>query len=122
MSNISQVIKSFDKQNEAIKKIIIANVWKAWDYYEWEVVKVTPLDTWDLQTSIARWEVKIQWDRVYVRVWTSSNYWLYVEYWITWKSFNYRQWTRIFKTWTWARMFRDTLEKEKNNIKQILKW
>ena len=69
---------------------------------------------------LTTWEVNNSWWKITVDVWTNLEYAAYVEFWVEGRKFDYHKWLNVFKTWVWARMFRDTLEDEKDNIKSII--
>lgn len=119
MSNLKKVLDNFEKARKDVIKELSKNVNLAGIYYEWEVKKNTPVKTWDLQNSIITWDVTNVWWKISVDVWTNLSYAWTVEYWV-WRRFNYHKWENVFKTWIWARMFRDTLEEKKDNIKSII--
>lgn len=123
MSKLQRVLKNFEKAKEDVFKELFKNLWLAGLHYQGKVIVNTPIQTWDLASSIQTEDVKITWNKIFVEVWTNLEYASRVEFWIGWNRYNYHKWLLIFKTWVWARMFRDTLEQEKNTIKSIIsKW
>jgi hypothetical protein len=52
----------------------------------------------------------------------NTEYAIYVEYWVRWKSFNYHKpkWS-VFYSWVWARMFSKALDEKKSEIINIIK-
>jgi len=123
MTNIKNFIKKLDKYKREEKKKLKENLWNASFYYEGKVKETTPIKEWFLETSIFTDTSWLKWSRSKFRtsVWTNLNYAPVIEIWIEWKKFNYHKWERIFKTSQWAWMFRETLDKEENNILKIIK-
>ena len=60
---------------------------------------------------------KVNWNEVKWKVYNDTEYWIYVEYWVSWKAYNYNKpkWS-IFFTWIWDRMFTRSFDEKKKEI------
>lgn len=132
MSNLKNVLASFNKARNDVIVELKKNVSLGWLHLEDAVKERTPVssDWWALQSSINTTEPKEVWTKIVVEVWTNLEYAGYVEYWVTaktklWKErknpFDYHKWDRVFYTGTGAGMFRKSVEAEQETISDIIK-
>jgi len=82
----------------------------------------TPEDTKKLLWNNEIEKAKQVWDVLIWKVLNKTKYWIYVEYWVWTKKFNYNKpkWT-IFYQWTWARMYTRWYDESKKEILTIIK-
>ena len=77
----------------------------------------TPEDTKTLLWNNQIKQAEVNWDEVRWKVYNDTEYWIYVEYWISWKDYNYHKPKgSIFYSWIWDRMFTRWFDETKKQI------
>jgi len=99
---------------------------EATDFLMWKVIEQTPEDTWELQSNNKKQPITESW--WIIRWWliNETPYWPYVEYWVSWKSYNYykgwgrKRWATPFYTGIWARMFTKAQFENQRQVREII--
>ena len=114
------MFEKFEKSIESkIKKSL--NEWL--EKLKVSIDEKTPEDTKTLLGNNEIEKATTSWDYIVWKVFNETLYWIYVEYWVQSKEYNYNKpkWN-IFYVWTWARMFTrwydETKQEILNNIKK----
>ena len=113
--NVGRIIKWYEKR-------LKEGIDESTQLLKEEIDRNTPEDTKTLIWNNEIVPAKQVWDTIVGSVKNETEYWVYVEFWIWGKSFNYNKpkWT-IFKTWVWARMFTKGADNSTQEIKKIIR-
>ena len=122
MSNLKQVIANFERAKSDLIEELENNTYKAGLHLEGAIKKLTPVKTWNLQSSIVTTAPDWVGTKIVVEVGTNLDYAPYVEFWIKSQKYNYHKWVRVFKAESvGAQMFQIANKDEQENITHIIK-
>lgn len=124
MSNLKQVLASFNRAREDLINELENNTYLAWLHLEQAVKKLTPVEHGTLQGSIVTTDPEFTGTSITVQVGTNLDYAPYVEFGRSKKGLtnNYHKWTRVFKANSvGAQMFQIWNKEEQLKIRDIIK-
>ena len=113
--DLSKYAKQYEKKaNETINEATIELLW--------EVIKKSPVDTWEFLKWNKRELAKKEWDKIVWSVYNDSknannveNWWRVTE--VNWHK-NRKAWWPVIHTWIWATPFLRTYLEKREKIKQ----
>jgi len=115
------------KYTKKVSEWVLIWVNESLDFMNDYAKKISPEDTWKFHKNhkIEKWV--LNWNFAEWRIYNDTDYAAILEYWVKSKSYNYHKWRRwwprkIIHTWVWNRTYSRTLDDNRQDVINSIKF